>query len=215
MATTAKAVQSGVIEGTLVYVKIAQATKKYQSDDTEYTVSIIVDEDTADAFDEEFPKQTSKKVKVADFEDKYRIPCPIEGVKNVYEIKLKKDATKDGEPFYPEHRPRIFLDDADGNRTDITESRLVANGSVGKVSYRISENTFGRFAKLNNVLIQESDFTEYESNSVPAGEEFGESKPIKKEAARKEATEARTEKPSKAASKKAPKEPEEDDSSPF
>ena len=214
MAT--KQQQFGVVEGTLVYVKVAEPSLKYQSKDQEYSVSIIVDEDAADTWDEVFSKQPAKKVKVADFEAKYKIPCPIEGVKNVYEIKLKKDATKDGEPFYPEHRPRVFLDGNDGERTDITESRLVANGSVGKVSYRISSNDFGTFAKLNNVLILENDFIEYVSTGGgKAGAEFGD-KPIKTEAPRKEATEARAtkeaskEKPVKKA--KAP-EPEDDDTS--
>lgn len=189
MATAQKAT-TGVIEGTLVYCKIAEPSTKYQSKDTEYSISIIVDEDAADAWDEAFKKQPAKKIKASEFEAKYKIPCPIEGAKNVYEVKLKKDATKNGEPFYPEHRPRVFLEMNNGERVEITESRLVANGSRGKVSYRISTNDFGTFSKLNNVLILEDDFKEYVSTGGKAGDEFG-SKDVKKEAPRKEATEAR------------------------
>lgn len=186
----------GVIEGVLVYSKLAQADTKYQSKDTEYSVSVITDEDTADAWDEQFSKQPAKKIKVSDFESKYKFPCPIEGVKNVYEIKLKKDCMVDGEELYPEFRPKVFLDTKDGERLDITESRLIANGSLGKISYRITSNTFGTFARLNNVLVQEDTFKEYVSTGGKAGDEFG-SKPVTKEPARKEATQARAVKPEK------------------
>lgn len=206
----------GVLEGVLAYAKIAQADGKYQSKDFEYSVQVIVSEDEADAWDEQFKKQLAKKIKVSEFEGKYRFPCPIDGVKNVYAITLRKDATKDGEPFMTEYRPKVFLDDADGDRTDITESRLIANGSVGKVSYRITTNDYGTFAKLNNVLLDEEGFKEYISTGGKAGSEFGDDKPVKVEAARKEATQARAvkvvdddeeedEKPAKVTSKEAAK----------
>lgn len=182
--------KEGVIEGVLVYAKVAQPDKKYQSNDTEYSITVIVDEDTADEWDSEFAKQPSKKIKVSDFETKFRFPCPIEGVKNVYSVTLKKDAVVDGEEMFPDFKPKVFLDTNDGDRLDISESRLIANGSYGKISYRINENTFGRFARLKNVLIEEDNFKEYVSAGGKAGDEFGE-KPIKKEPARKEATQAR------------------------
>ena len=206
----------GVVEGTLVYAKLAESTKKYQSNDEEYVISIIINEDQADAWEEEFKKQPAKKVKAADFEEKYKIPLPeqFKGEKNVYELKLKKDAIKDGVPFYPEHRPKVFVDYDNGDRIEITESRLMQNGCFGKVSYRISENDFGRFAKLNNVLMNEDGFKEYVSTGGgQAGSEFGDTKEVKKEAPRKEATQARAAK----APKKEVEEDEADgsDSSPF
>lgn len=196
----------GVVEGTLVYAKIAEPSQKYQSKDTEYTISVIVDEDTADAWDAEFKKQPAKKIKASEFETKYKLALPdsLKGEKNVYEIKLKRDATKDGEEFYPENRPKVFVDYKNGDRVDITESRLIANGSYGKVSYRINTNDFGTFAKLANVLMDEDGFKEYVSTGGAAGSEFGDVKEVKKEAPRKEATQARA--------NKAPKEPEPDDS---
>lgn len=194
MATDAKEI-NGVVEGTLVYAKVAEASPKYQSKDTEYTVSVIVSEDVADDWDAKFKKQPAKKIKATEFEAKYKTPLPaaLQGEKNVFEIKLKKDATKDGEPFYPEHRPKVFLD-SEKERTEITESRLIANGTIGKVSYRVSSNDFGTFAKLNNVLIKEEDFKEYVSTGGAAGSEFGESKPIKVEAPKEAATKARANK---------------------
>lgn len=189
----------GVVEGTLVYAKLAESTKKYESNDEEYVISVIISEDQADEWEAEFKKQPAKKVKAADFEDKYKIPLPeqFKGEKNVYELKLKKDAIKDGVPFYPEHRPKVFVDYDNGDRVEITESRLMANGCFGKVSYRISENGFGRFAKLNNVLMNEDGFKEYVSTSGQAGSEFGDTKEVKKEAPRKEATQARAAKETK------------------
>ena len=93
--------------------------------------------------------------------------------------------------FFPETRPKVFLDTDEG-RLDITESRLIANGSVGKVSYRINSNDFGTFAKLANVLMDEEGFIEYESKGGGgAGSEFGGGKEVVKEPARKEATQAR------------------------
>lgn len=188
----------GVVEGVLVYAKLAEADFKYQSTvDKEYSIAVIVDEDTADKWDEEFKKQPSKKVKAAEFEAKYKIPLPeqFEGQKNVYEIKLKKDATKNGEPFFPEYRPKVLLEGEDGERTDITESRLIANGGFGKVSYRKTSNSYGDFAKLNNVLILEKDFVEYVPKaSGGVGSEFGEAKPVKVEAAKESATKARASK---------------------
>ncbi len=186
----------GVVEGMLVYAKIAEPSQKYQSKDTEYTISVIVDEDSADAWDAEFKKQPAKKIKASEFEGKYKIALPdnLKGEKNVYEIKLKRDATKDGEEFYPENRPKVFVDYANGDRVDITESRLIANGSYGKVSYRINTNDFGTFAKLANVLMDEEGFKEYVSTGGAAGSEFGDVKEVKKEAPRKEATQARASK---------------------
>lgn len=185
----------GVVEGMFVFAKIAEPSQKYQSKDFEYTISIIVDEDTADNWDSTFKKQPAKKIKASEFEGKYKVALPdnLKGEKNVYEIKLKKDATKDGKPFYPEHRPRVFVDYDNGDRVDITESRLIANGSLGKVSYRISTNDFGTFAKLNNVLMTEDGFKEYVSTGGQAGDEFG-SKAVKKEEAKESATKARANK---------------------
>lgn len=211
MATAPKA-QYGVLEGTLVYAKIAQPDTKYQSEDKEWSIEIIVDEDTAEAHDEKFKKQPSKKLKAADFEARYKIPCPIAGVKNVYSIKLKRDATKDGEPVDAKFAPKVFLEDEDG-RTDITLSRLIANGSYGKVSYYISENGFGTFARLQNVLMDTEGFKEYvRSGGGAPGDEFGGSgKPVKVEAPKESATNSR---PAKVA--KAPVQEEEDtESSPF
>lgn len=185
--------QYGVVEGVIVYAKIAQPDLKFQSKDTEFSVGVIVNEDTADVWDEQFKKQPATKIKATDFEAKFKFPLPAEfkGEKNVFQIKLKRDAVVGGEPFYPDNYPKVFLDTAD-DRIDITHSRLIANGSRGKVSYRINSNDFGTFAKLANVLFDENGFIEYESKGGGgAGSEFGNSKPVKVEPAKESVTNAR------------------------
>ena len=185
--------QYGVVEGVIVYAKIAQPDLKFQSKDTEFSIGVIVNEDTADAWDEQFKKQPATKIKATDFEAKFKFPLPAEfkGEKNVFQIKLKRDAVVNGEPFYPDNYPKVFLDTAD-ERIDITHSRLIANGSRGKVSYRINSNDFGTFARLNNVLFDEKGFIEYESKGGGGvGSEFGNSKPVKVEPAKESVTQAR------------------------
>ena len=54
----------GVIEGTIVYAKLAQADQKYQSKDFEYSIEVIVSEDVADK--REDGRKVNKKVDVLD-----------------------------------------------------------------------------------------------------------------------------------------------------
>ena len=213
MATKAKNT-FGIIEGTLVYAKVGQPDTKYQSTEKEWSVEVIVDEDTADKWDEQFKKQPAKKIKASEFEAKYKIPLPahLKGEKNVYGVKLKRQATNDGVPVEDNFRPKVYIDDAEGNRTEIGQSRHIANGSFGKVSYYISTNDFGTFSRLQNVLMDEDKFVEYESSGGgKAGDEFG-SKPVKVEAPREAVLKAR---PEKSAKKVVEQEPEEEDQIPF
>lgn len=207
-----KKAKFGVVSGVAVYCKIAEPDTKFESKETEYSVGIIVDEDTADEWDSVFTKQPAKKINVSEFEAKFKFPCPIEGVKKVYQITLRKDTVINGEPIKDEYKPRVFLDDNNGDRTDITESRLVANGSDIQVSYSISDNKYGTFARLRNALVLEDTFKEYVSTGGgKGGSEFG-AKPVKKEAAKKEVTEARA---SKAKQKPIVEEIDESEMSPF
>lgn len=212
--------QFGTIEGTFVYAKVGQPDNKYQSTEKEWSIEIIVDEDTAEAWDEKFKKQSAKKIKASEFEQKYKIPCPIKDVKNVYGIKLKRQATKDGVPVDESFRPKVYVDDNNGVRTEIGQSRLIANGSYGKVSYYISNSDFGTFARLQNVLMKQEDFIEYKSSGkIQAGSEFDVPAPksVVVEEAKDEVLKARPEKPvgkAKVTSEPAP-EDDSSDSPPF
>ena len=65
------------IEGTLVFVSIQTPQTKYQSTEKEYKAGVVVDEDTADSWNEMFPKQSAKVVKTSDFKDTYKIDAPF------------------------------------------------------------------------------------------------------------------------------------------
>jgi len=186
--------QYGVLDNAiLAYVKVAETTKKYQSEDLEYSVDAIVEKAVAKQWNKDFPKQKAKELDKEDFEAKYKIEAPFSG-DEVYIIKLKKAATKNGVAFDEKFRPRLLLEDSDGERTDVTTSRLCSNGVKAKVSYRITSNDFGRFGQLNNILVQEDDFVEYVSQSGGVGSEFGGKVATKSEPAKESVTKARANK---------------------
>lgn len=208
---------------TLAYAKIAEPSTKYESKDLEYSVDVIVDKATAKAWNKEFPKQKAKEFELDEFVEKFKMESPYDG-DEVYVIKLKKGATKDGVPFDEKFRPKVFLDVLEDDvkvRTEITVSRLIANGSVADVSYRIVENKFGKFANLQNIRIDEPNFKEYvASGGGKAGSEFGDDDvaEVRKEPENEKATKSRAskaaEKPSKAKEEE-PEDEEDEQDSPF
>ena len=192
----------GVLENVIfAYAKIAEPTKKFESEDTTYEVDCVVTKEQYKAWNKEFPKQKGKEYDREDFEARFKLDAPYDG-DEIYVIKLRKAASKDGEVFDTKYRPRVLLDTNDGERVDITESRLMSNGCKGKVSYYITENSFGKFGQLQTVLMEEDDFIEYKSTGG-VGSEFGSTKAVKVEAANESATKARA--------NKAVKEPEPED----
>ena len=161
---------------TLAYAKLAEPSKKYQSEDLEYSVDAIADKATAKAWNKKFAKQKAKEYDLEEFQEKFKMESPYDG-DEVYVIKMKKGASKDGDMFDPKFRPKVFLDVIEDDvkvRTDITVSRLISNGTTADVSYRVTENGFGTFAQLQNIRIDEKNFKEYISSSgKAAGSEFG------------------------------------------
>ena len=148
------------VQGVLVYTCIQQPTFKYQDKvNKEYKVSVVVDEDIADTWNENFPKQSAKVVKTSDFQKEYKIDPPFEGEKKQYVITLKKDAQyRDGNPIPENNKPKVYLNtgtDANGKvlMKDVTADKLVGNGSVGAVSYETTSNDYGVFARLKNVRV--------------------------------------------------------------
>lgn len=193
MATAAKATYGVLDNVVLAYAKLAEPTNKYESKDLVYEVDCIVEKAVAKAWTKQFPKQRAKEYDKEDFEKKFKMDAPFDG-DEVFVIKMRKAASKDGEMFDEKYRPQVLLDTKDGERVNITTSRLISNGSLAKVSYRITENSFGCFGMLNNVLMDEDGFKEYVSAGGATGAEFGSAKEVKQEAPRKEATEARANK---------------------
>ena len=165
------ALTQNTIEGTLVFVSIQTPQTKYQSTEKEYKAGVVVDEDTADAWNERFPKQTAKVVKTSDFKETYKIDAPFPDAKKQYVITLKKDAQyADGNPVPKQYQPRVFLQEG-SEAVDITETKLPANGSKGKISFEVRENSYGTFAKLRNVLV--TDLIEYKKSSTNGASDFG------------------------------------------
>lgn len=159
------------IQGTLAYVKLREPSKKYQSEEKEYSLDLIVDEDTADSWNENFPKQSAKVVKTSDFETIYKIPAPYPEAKKQYVVKLKKPAQyKDGTPVPKQYCPKVLQKQGEVN-VDITDQILVANGSKGVVSYEVTENSYGSFARLRNLLV--TDLIEYKQKDSSYDDEFG------------------------------------------
>jgi len=159
------------IEGTLVFVSIQTPQTKYQSTEKEYKAGVVVDEDIADAWNERFPKQTAKVVKTSDFKETYKIDAPFPDAKKQYVITLKKPAQyADSTPLPKQYQPRVFLQEG-SEAVDITETKLPANGSKGKISFEVRENSYGTFAKLRNVLV--TDLIEYKKSSADGASDFG------------------------------------------
>jgi len=159
------------IEGVLVFVSVQQPTTKYQSTDKEYKASVVVDEDTADAWNEMFGKQPAKVVKTTDFKDTYKIDAPFPNEKKQYVINLKKPAQyADGNPLPKQYQPKVFLQNGN-TATDVTDTQLPANGSYGKISFESRSNDFGTFAKLKNVLV--STMIEYKKSGGSGASDFG------------------------------------------
>lgn len=140
---------------TLAFVKVAESDNKYQSEDLEYSLNAVVSKADAKAFKKKFPKQSVKDYENDEFKEKFKIDPPFQDQDEQYVLKLSKVHIKDGVEANPKYRPRVYLDDGKGNFTDITTSRLVANGSKGDVAYRVSENSFGTFAHLEGIRITE------------------------------------------------------------
>lgn len=165
------ALTANTLQGTLVFVNVQAPQTKYQSTEKEYKVGVVVDEDTADAWNEAYPKQPAKVVKTTDFKDTYKIDAVYPQAKKQYVITIKKPAQyADGNPLPKQYQPKVLLQE-NGVAIDVTDTMLPANGSVGKVSFETRENTYGTFAKLRNVLV--TDMIEYKKGGGTAGSEFG------------------------------------------
>jgi len=152
--------KSNLISGTFAYAKITKPAKKYESEtEKEFTIDIVVDEETYDNFVETYPKQKGKIVKTSEFENIYKFPPVYPNDKKQFVLKLKKAATyidkstgdlKDVEKQY---WPKVMTKIA-GKTVYLKEGLLVGNGSTGQVSFEDNTNKYGTFAKLKHVLVE-------------------------------------------------------------
>ena len=164
--------QDGYIDDvTFLYVCIQDAKTKFKSDEKEYSVKCVVDEDTYDAFAEAFPKNVSTKgaIKTAEFESTYGIDAPFPDAKKQYTINVKmQHADQNGVP-HPDgsfKRPKVLVPVEDGVK-DITKEMLIGNGSKGNVDFWVSSSDYGSFPKLTNICV--TDLIEYERKEGTGG----------------------------------------------
>lgn len=146
------------ITGTLLYVCIQQPTKKYESNETEWKVSLVVDKKQAKEWNKRFSKQKAKEIDNAEFESIYKIATPFPEQDEQFVLKISQNThTADGKEMY---QPKVYQDIGSNNVVEITNTKLVGNGSKGSVSYTVVENKFGTFTKLNALLV--TDLIEYQ-----------------------------------------------------
>lgn len=188
-------------DGVFMYTKISEDRKgsvyeqyklpREQQTRWEYSVDVVVDEDTADEFDELFPKQTAKKFLKKAFMEQYKIEKEDDFPSGLnpkdkkffviklrqgthYEEKKKNEATGKREktgrwlPFSKEIRPRCVEVTSEGKK-DITLTKEVGNGSVGTAIAKVTtSDLYGNSAKLRGILV--TDLVEYVSNSGGSSE---------------------------------------------
>lgn len=179
------------LEGTLVYVSVQEPVKAYVKPGNdpkpdEWKASVVLtDEDMVDdleAYAKSIDTQMSvKKVKAAEFEGIYKTTLPEGAGKNVWVITLRKSTElgKTGKPVPDLYKPKVF-EKVGKNIVEITNSKLVGNGSYGKISIDKFERTNGNASLyLKNILVTKLvEYTKAESDYV-AGSEFNEEEPEK------------------------------------
>jgi len=151
-----------IIEGVgFFYTKIQRAAPKFNPEDgNEFVVDCQVDKATVKAWNKEFPKNKGKEMDYDAFVAKFGAEHAI-GEDEQYFIKLKKNesyedkTTGERKLIADAFRPRVLLDDGNGELEDITFTKLVGNGSKGVVQYEINENKYGKFANLVAVKVDE------------------------------------------------------------
>lgn len=162
------------LNGTLVYVQLDQPKPCYVADKgSEWKTSIVVDEETADLWDEQFPKQPAKQVKTSEFESLYKIAPPHPDQRKQYVITLRKNTKLgNGNDVPIQYQPKLFQQK--GNTlVDITKSVLVSNGSLGSVSVDIYEGKMGPVARLKNIKVDELiEYVRPERTAAEPGSEF-------------------------------------------
>ena len=154
--------ENQVIEGVgFYYTKIQKSVLKYQSQtEKEFVVDVHVDKATAKAWNKEFVKNKAKEMDYDDFVEKFGAENAI-GSEEQFFIKLKKRSnytdkvTQELKDIPDAFRPRVLLDDGNGELEDVTFTKLVGNGSKGVVQYEINENSFGKFANLAAIKVDE------------------------------------------------------------
>lgn len=173
------------VSGTIVYCQMNEPVKAYvkpgapkKADEWKCSI-VLTDEDYVDEL-EEYGKSldtllSMKKVKAAEFEDKYKCSLPDGAGKNVWVFTLRKSTElgKTGKPVPVQYQPKVF-EKVKNTMVEITSTKLVGNGSYGTVSIdRFDRTAGGASLFLKNLLVTELiEYVPTESD-YEAGSEFG------------------------------------------
>lgn len=183
------------ISGMLVYVQLQEAVKGYSKPPAppkpnEWKASVVItDEDQLDAL-EAYAKTLDtmlsiKKVKSAEFEEIYHVAPPADAGKNVWVLTLRKSVElgKTGKPVPELYRPKVFQK-MGSKIVDITQSKLVGNGSIGTISIdKFDRTSGGSSLYLKNVLVTDLvEYTKPEGSNYESGSEFEEAEAVAEEA---------------------------------
>lgn len=138
----------------------------------EYKVTVGVDEDIADQWDEIFSKQPSKKYpNNAKFKEAINIGdddslLPVPEAKKQWTIRVaQKELKTDGEKSIP---PKV-MEVVNGKGVDITLDKNVGNGSEGNIKVRVIKNDYGTFCYPDTIVI--TKLFEYEDRAGGLSEE--------------------------------------------
>lgn len=173
------------VSGTIVYCQMSEPVKAFvkpgapkKADEWKCGV-VLVDEDEVDLLEEHGKSLDTllsiKKVKSAEFEDKYKCDLPEGAGKNVWVFTLRKSTElgKTGKPVPLQYQPKVF-EKVKNTLVEITTTKLVGNGSYGTISIdRFDRTAGGASLFLKNLLV--TDLKEYvptDSDYQP-GSEFG------------------------------------------
>lgn len=171
--TDKKRLKNYINDVVFLYSRVQKPVlKKDETDKYQYTLQLVVDEDTADLMESTFSKIGIKKHNTAIFEEKFGVAPPYPDEKKQYVVKLNADSHyKDGTavPYEYSSRPKVLVP-VEGGVKDVTLDIMVGNGSKGDVSFSMKTYPQGTFAKLTALLVK--DMIEYEG-SDGSGSAFG------------------------------------------
>lgn len=170
------------VKGIILYAAIQEPKLKYKSTtEFEWSVQVAVDKDTAKAWKKAYKKQPVKEYDREEFLAQFKLSElheSYDGVDEFYVVTLKRGTTmkKKGSneliPVPENMGPKVLLKKG-SVQEDITNTKLVANGSLGVVSIFHKENEeFGDSAGLKNILV--TNLIEFVKTGGEAGDEFGE-----------------------------------------
>ena len=201
---------------TFLYTNINTPKKRYQSEETEWSVQCCISKEQSKTWNKMFRKQQAKTFENDEYEEKFGVAPAFPDQDEQYVIKLSRDTHfKDGNPVDPKYAPKVFQTIGKGKVRDITKTVLVANGSTGRAAYDVVENSFGTFAKLHSICVD--NLIEYRSKDANPFGDVVEDEETASKAAAYEAQDEKQELPAtpvkKATKKPVEKQEESDDDS--